>query len=224
MTNALEICQWLIQRPKILAMANQMYNVVDIPLDSPLLNEPAETTKPKTMLDEEKANSRLWSEEIKCLFLKCREPSDEAIEDFVKRIFDYDLFSHDAEEVISHSKWTLADFRSKFNKQIAGKVRELKEIRSREELNNITPTRSEINEFISQEVVEQILNRYLKGTNRKKLKSCGTMKQLVLFVREAFRVHYTAYNVKAVKKLDEITIGCKIPSRSGRDIASKVSL
>lgn len=42
-------------------MANQMYNALDIPLYSPLLNE---TMKPKTMLDEEKANAQLWGEEM----------------------------------------------------------------------------------------------------------------------------------------------------------------
>ena len=82
----------------------------------------------------------------------------------------------------------------------------------------------EVNEFISQAVVENILSRYLKGTNKRMLKSCGTMDQLVLFVREAFRVHYTAYNVKAIKKLDDITMGFKVPSRSGKNIASKLSL
>src|ERR1051325_9752717 len=118
MTNPLEVCHWLIKRPKILKLANQMYNALDIPLDSPLLNDPVETMKPKTMPDEEKANARLWGEEIKCLFLRCRRPSDEVIEDFVKEIFNYDLFTNDAEEVISHSKQTLSDYRSKLNKKV----------------------------------------------------------------------------------------------------------
>jgi hypothetical protein len=86
------------------------------------------------------------------------------------------------------------------------------------------PTRSEINEFISQDVAEQILHRYLKGANRNKLKQCGTMDRLVLLAREAFRVHYMTYNVKAIKELDSITIDCKVPSRSGKNIASRLSL
>ncbi|CAI2163628.1 17834_t:CDS:2 [Funneliformis geosporum] len=56
MTNALEICQWLVKRSKILTMAYQMYNM-------------------------------------------CRESSDEAIKDFIKEIFNYDLFSDNSEEV-----------------------------------------------------------------------------------------------------------------------------
>lgn len=200
-----------------------MYNMSDIPLESPLLNESAKTTNPKNM--PENSNARLWGEEIKCLWLRCREPSDETVEDFIKEIFDYDLFSSDAEEVISHSKRTLSDFRSKFNKKIEALVRELKEKRLKEGLEIATISRSEVNEFISQSVIEKkILSRYLRGTNKKLLRSCGTMERLVLFVREAFKVHYTAYNIKAIKKLDEITMGCKVPSRSGKNIASKLSL
>ncbi|CAI2201347.1 4407_t:CDS:1, partial [Funneliformis geosporum] len=59
---------------------------------------------------EEKALARLWYEEIKCLFLRCRVPSDEAIENLVKKIFNYDLCSNDVEELICHSKWVLTDF------------------------------------------------------------------------------------------------------------------
>ena len=87
-----------------------------------------------------------------------------------------------------------------------------------------TPTRSEINEFMFQEVVEKVLYRYLSGTDKIRLKKCGTIEKLILMVREAFMVHYKSYNIKAIKTLDNITIGCKVPSRSGKNIASKLSL
>jgi len=102
-------------------------------------------------------------------------------------------------------------------------VKEFKEKQIREK-RTTAPTETEIEEFLSQEVVEQILNRYLKGTDQSKLKKCGTMEQLMLFVREAFKIHYTKYNTKAIKKLDEITMKCKVPSRSGKNIASRFSL
>ncbi|CAI2186123.1 9448_t:CDS:1, partial [Funneliformis geosporum] len=41
---------------------------------------------------------------------------------------------------------------------------------------------------------------------------------------EAFIMHYTKYNVKAIKELDNITIGYKIPSRSGKNITSRLLL
>src|SRR6185437_5440370 len=62
----------------------------------------------------------------------------------------------------------------------------------------ITLIRSKISEFISQEVAEKVLHRYLNGTNKNRLKSCSTMKKLILIVRKAFTVHYTTYNIKAI--------------------------
>ena len=226
MNNMLEVCQWLItERKDILLMANQMYNALNTSLDSPLVNMPTSLmVKPAAAIpNDEKSLARLWHEEIKCLFLRCRVPSDEVIEKLITKIFNYDLYSNDAEEVICHSKRVLTDFRSKLNKKIETRVSEFKEKRIREG-RTAAPTETEIEEFLSQEVVEQILNRYLTGTDKAKLKKCGTMEQLLLFVREAFKIHYTKYNIKAIKNLDSITVKCKVPSRSGKNIASRFSL
>ncbi|CAB5204854.1 unnamed protein product [Rhizophagus irregularis] len=122
--------------------------------------------------EDEKTLAQLWHEEIKCLFLRCRAPPDVAIERLVKNIFNYDLYSNNAEEVIGHSKRVLTDFRSK------------------------------------------LLFRYLAATNKAKLKKCGIMERLVLFVVKAFKVHYVKYDVKTIKDLDRITMECKVPSRS----------
>jgi hypothetical protein len=173
--------------------------------------------------EDEKTLARLWHEEIKCLFLRCRAPPDVAIERLVKNIFNYDLYSNNAEEVIGHSKRVLTDFRSKVNKKIDTKVHEFKESRLRAG-QRTTPTTTEIEEFMSQEVVEQLLFRYLAATDKAKLKKCGTMERLVLFVVEAFKVHYVKYDVKTIKDLDRITMECKVPSRSGKNIASRLSL
>ncbi|CAG8669233.1 2928_t:CDS:2, partial [Funneliformis caledonium] len=161
-------------------------------------------TKPGITQPEERSLARLWHEEIKCLFLRNRNPSDATIESLIFKIFNYVLYSNEAEEVICHSKWVLTDFRSKFNK------------RQMTALTNL-----EIEEFISLEVAEKILNRYLKGTNINKLKRCGIMERLALMVREAFKVHYISYSTK---ELDNITVDCMVLSRSGKNIASKLSL
>ncbi|CAI2194182.1 15859_t:CDS:2 [Funneliformis geosporum] len=99
-----------------------------------------------------------------------------------------------------------------------------KDKRLKKELEIVTITRLKVKEFISQEVIEQILDRYLKDTNRNMLKNCKMIEQLVLFVRNAFKVHYTKYNVKAIKKLDNIMMDFKVSSRSGKNIASKLLL
>ncbi|CAB4398058.1 unnamed protein product [Rhizophagus irregularis] len=131
MENILEVCQWLImERQDILFMANQMYNASNASLDSPLVNMPTSplTMKPAAITPNDKKDlARLWHEEIKCLFLRCRVPPDEVIERLVTKIFNYDLYSSDAEEVICHSKRVLTDFCSKLNKKIDARVSEFKE-------------------------------------------------------------------------------------------------
>ncbi|CAB4474421.1 unnamed protein product [Rhizophagus irregularis] len=177
MKNILEVCQWLIERPDVLVMANQMYNAMNTSLDLPLVNNmtptaPISKATAAISANDEKALARLWHEEIKCLFLRCRAPPDDAIESLVKTIFNYDLYSNNAEEVICHSKRTLTDFCSKLNKKIDAKVHEFREIRVKK--GKITaPARSEIEEYMTSEVVEQILYRYLTGTYKTKLKKCG---------------------------------------------------
>ena len=71
---------------------------------------------------------------------------------------------------------------------------------------------------MSKEVAERTLDRYLKGADKNKLKKCGTMEKLILFVIEAFKIHYTKYDIKPIKKLDRITMKCKVPSRSGKTL------
>ncbi|CAB5307279.1 unnamed protein product [Rhizophagus irregularis] len=165
-------------------IANQMYNAMNTSLDSSYVNMSIILMlKSATVVHEdEKTLAQLWHEEIKCLFLRCRAPPDVAIERLVKNIFNYDLYSNNAEEVIGHSKRVLTDFRSK------------------------------------------LLFRYLAATNKAKLKKCGIMERLVLFVVKAFKVHYVKYDVKTIKDLDRITMECKVPNRSGKNIASRLSL
>ena len=122
MSNVLEVCQWLItERTDILTMANQMFNAMNTSLDLPLVNNMSTTPISKPAVVDEKALARLWHEEIKCLFLRCRALPDEAIELLVTKIFNYDLYSNNAEEVICHSKRVLTDFCSKLNKKIEKK-------------------------------------------------------------------------------------------------------
>ena len=165
--------------------------------------------------------ARLWHEEIKCLFLRCREPPDGTIENLVSNIFDYELYSNEAVEIICHSKRVLTDFRSKFNKKISSLVLDFKRERSRDGQASAL-SRTDIDEFITEAVTKQILKRYLNGTNVDKLKKCGTLRKLELLIKEAFKICYNNYDIQAIKKLDRLTINCKVPSKSGRNIASKL--
>jgi len=87
MKNAFEICHWLVmERPDILTMANQITHALNTSLDPYSVDMATVTAQPtKSAPQEEKALARLWHEEIKCLFLRCRAPSNEAIEILVKK-------------------------------------------------------------------------------------------------------------------------------------------
>ena len=122
-----------------------------------------------------------------------------------------------------HSKRVLTDFRSKFNKGIASLTLEFKNKQSRNGQTS-TPSRTDIDEFITQDVVKQILKRYLSGTNMDGLKKCGTMDSLETLIKEAFKIYYKKYDIQAIKKLDYLTIDCKILSKSGKNIASRLLL
>ncbi|CAI2200812.1 2389_t:CDS:1, partial [Funneliformis geosporum] len=71
---------------------------------------------------------------------------------------------NEAVEIIRHSKRVFSDFRSKFNKRIASLALEFKNNQLRYE-QTTAPSRTDIDEFITQDVAKQILKRYLSGTN-----------------------------------------------------------
>jgi hypothetical protein len=102
-------------------------------------------------------------------------------------------------------------------------VQEFKNKRSREGQTS-APSRTDIDEFITHAVAKQVLKRYLNGTNVDKLVKCGTMNKLETLIKESFKICYNNYDIQAIKKLDNLTINCKVPSRSGRNIASKLLL
>ena len=87
-----------------------------------------------------------------------------------------------------------------------------------------SPSKIDIDAFITQDVAKQILKRYLTGTNVDKLKRCGTMDNLETLIKEVLKICYNKYDIQAVKELDHLTINCKVPSRSGKNIASNLPL
>ncbi|RIB08465.1 hypothetical protein C2G38_2211604 [Gigaspora rosea] len=153
-----EAAQSLRKRTRKPEALKDMTNIFEV-YSSTVTNPQSEVTIVSRNTTDHKGLAQLWHEEIKCLFLRCRDPPASAIESLVTKIFNYELYSNEAVEIICHLKRVLTDFRSKFNKKIAGLVLEFKKRRSREE-QVLTPSRSDINEFITQDVTEQILKRY----------------------------------------------------------------
>ncbi|CAG8733782.1 15532_t:CDS:2, partial [Dentiscutata erythropus] len=107
MNNILEICNWLVKHPSILQLANQMY------MASSSLIENVRTFN---------ESARIWDEEIKCLFLRARFSSATCIDEFVKKIFGYPLYSKEGTEIRTKTKNTLSDFWHRLNQSVLGHV------------------------------------------------------------------------------------------------------
>ncbi|EXX55535.1 hypothetical protein RirG_224740 [Rhizophagus irregularis DAOM 197198w] len=228
MSNLLDICNWLVKRPQILELANQMVAanntsssantianyVPGISNNSPVLTETGEN------------KSRLWDEESKCLFLRIRNPSSSVLDSFILAVFGYQPCSEKAKAVFQETRKRLGDFRNKFNATLRGLASELKESRRIENINTITmPSQNIIEEFISEEVViRKVLARYFVTTNETELRRNGSLDRLVRFVREAFKIHYKDSNKEKIKDLDVMTKDLVIPSRSGYNLASSLTV
>ncbi|PKY62668.1 hypothetical protein RhiirA4_490133 [Rhizophagus irregularis] len=75
----LDICNWLVKNPEILRLANEM-------------NESSYVVSSKNTEDK----IRLWDESVKCLFLRVRNPSSEALDDLVVKIFRFKIYTSEA--------------------------------------------------------------------------------------------------------------------------------
>ena len=62
-----------------------------------------------------------------------------------------------------------------------------------------SPSKIDIDAFITQDVAKQILKRYLTGTNVDKLKRCGTMDNLETLIKKVLKICYDKYDIQAVK-------------------------
>ncbi|CAG8806105.1 1748_t:CDS:2, partial [Cetraspora pellucida] len=172
-----------------------MTNIFEVYLSAVTVPQPKVTIAPRNLTDD-KSLARLWHEEMTCLFLRCRNPPDGAIESLITEIFNYELYTE--------------------------LVHEFKERKLGEQIS--TPSRLDINEFITHKVGECLLKRYMSDTNKDKLRRCRTMDTLIKLIKEAFKIFFITYNTKAIKRLDNLTIGCRIPSKFGKNIASRISI
>ncbi|CAG8761262.1 16048_t:CDS:2, partial [Rhizophagus irregularis] len=75
----LDICNWLVKNPEILRLANEM-------------NESSYVVSSKNTEDK----IRLWDESVKCLFLRVRNPSSEALDNLVVKIFRFKIYTSEA--------------------------------------------------------------------------------------------------------------------------------
>ncbi|CAB4396615.1 unnamed protein product [Rhizophagus irregularis] len=143
---------------------------------------------------------RLWDESVKYLFLRVRNPSSEALDNLVVKIFQFKIYTSEARGYLDKTRKSLTDFRNKFNQNIL----------------NLGTTgnlsQKEIKDYVDKNVVQKLLNRQLAAVNILELTNNGGMDTLVEFVKEAVRVSWDGKNLPDIKELDTMTKNIIIPS------------
>ncbi|GES91495.1 protein split ends isoform X4 [Rhizophagus clarus] len=155
MTNQLQICNWLVLHPSVLHLANKM---LDASTKQPSTNLPLTTS---TSSPSDNDNYRLIDEEMKCLFLRTRNPPDHAFDKITQKIFGHDAYQSVAKSI---------------NERYQSGYTESSD-----------PTDEEVNNFISREVVlKRILSRYVSAIDFTKL-SETSLDKLIEFSRKCFK-------------------------------------
>ncbi|CAB4385755.1 unnamed protein product [Rhizophagus irregularis] len=223
MTNQLQICNWLVLHPSILHLANQMLAVSSKqPLPSLL------PTSSTTSSLSDNDNYRLVDEEMKCLFLRTRNPPDHAFDKITQKIFGHDAYQSVAKSINERYRKSFSDYRYQLKNVLSTLAKEFRQLVESEYTEGSNPTDEEVNNFISREVVlKRILSRYVLAIDFTKL-SETSLEKLVEFSRKYFKIVWVETEStiikEKVKELDVITEELEIPSRSGRNIASSLKL
>ncbi|GBC38613.2 proline-rich protein 12 isoform X1 [Rhizophagus irregularis DAOM 181602=DAOM 197198] len=193
MTNQLQICNWLVLHPSVLHLANKM---LDASTKQPSTNLPLTTS---TSSSSDNDNYRLIDEEMKCLFLRTRNPPDHAFDKITQKIFGHDAYQSVAKSINERYRKSFSDYRYQLKNVLSTLKVNIRKV--------------------------QILRR---GTIDFTKLSETSLDKLIEFSRKCFKIVWVeteSANIKEkVKELDVITEDLEIPSRSGRNIASSLKL
>ncbi|CAB4416625.1 unnamed protein product [Rhizophagus irregularis] len=169
---------------------------------------------------------------MKCFFLRTRNLPDHAFNKITQKIFGHDAYQNIAKSINERYHKSFSDYRYQLKNVLSALVKEFQEFQQMAESECNTersnPTDVEVNNFISREVVlKRILSRHVSAIGFTKL-SETSLEKLVEFSRKGFKIVWSETDSSIVreklKKLDIITEGLEIPSRSGRNIASSLKL
>ncbi|CAG8794324.1 7996_t:CDS:2, partial [Racocetra persica] len=193
--------------------------------DPSLPNQEPRSIKESTL----ESRLRIWLEELKCLFLRTRNPSQAAFDQLVSAVLPSSkLADDDFQQLLEKSKATFSDFRHAFNK-------DLKNI-ALEYLNNFSNCNEDVldennlNRFVDYNVTKKILQRYLASTRESEFAEI-TRDILKKFVQAAFKLHvihthkeiqreFSSYKkvLEDIKHMNSITLSLDIPTRGKSDI------
>ncbi|CAG8446792.1 hypothetical protein GLOIN_2v1480316 [Rhizophagus irregularis DAOM 181602=DAOM 197198] len=121
MSNILYVCNWLVKRPHILELANQMLTANNTSSNTNMVVNSLHGND--NLLGMNKAHLR--NEESKCLFLRIRNPSSSDLNNFILAVLGYKPCSEMAKVTFQEMCKRLGDFRNKFNSTLHGLVDEL---------------------------------------------------------------------------------------------------
>ncbi|PKK80542.1 hypothetical protein RhiirC2_767984 [Rhizophagus irregularis] len=218
-----QLCQWLCANPSVLQFAYSLYLSMQTPVANgssfvPFVSAPSQ-------LQQEQAQDKTkigcdFLEELKCLFLRVRNPPKSALEELVREIVKCDLNSADGIEWLRLANRNFGDFRNKF---IDGIERLINSFKERLESDRL-PQKEEISAFIDDTVVMNVLQRWLNATKIDELRSQNSLNILRQFIRKAFVVNYISRDTDATKALDILTQKIAVPSRNGNNFASNLKI
>ncbi|GES93354.1 hypothetical protein GLOIN_2v1886077 [Rhizophagus clarus] len=218
-----QLCLWLCKNPNILQLANSMnLSMKSAVVDGSLSTSQTLPIASQPIIREDKAKvGRDFLEELKCLFLRIRDPHKSAIEDLVRQVIKCDLNSVDGIEWLRIGNRHFGDFRNKLLDGIESLIESFKETRND---STTLPRKEEVDKFIDEETTKIVLRRWLNATRLDELKAEGSLIYLCRFVRSAFFINYRARDPEKTKLLDNITKSIAIPSRNGKNFASNLRL
>ncbi|GES85151.1 protein split ends isoform X4 [Rhizophagus clarus] len=188
MTNQLQICNWLVLHPSVLHLANKM---LDASTKQPSTNLPLTTS---TSSPSDNDNYRLIDEEMKCLFLRTRNPPDHAFDKITQKIFGHDALSKRESGYTESSDPT------------------------DEEVNNFISREVVLKRILSRYVSAIDFTKLSETSLDKLIEFSRKCFKIVWVETESANIK------EKVKELDVITEDLEIPSRSGRNIASSLKL
>ncbi|PKB99342.1 hypothetical protein RhiirA5_429860 [Rhizophagus irregularis] len=122
MTNQLQICNWLVLHPSVLHLANKM---LDASTKQPSTNLPLTTS---TSSSSDNDNYRLIDEEMKCLFLRTRNPPDHAFDKITQKIFGHDAYQSVAKSINERYRKSFSDYRYQLKNVLSTLVKEFRQI------------------------------------------------------------------------------------------------
>ncbi|CAG8711494.1 3381_t:CDS:2, partial [Cetraspora pellucida] len=207
-----QLCSWLCENPKVLQLANNMHLSMQMQVVEGSQFMSSAFSGLNTMPNQENKTKacRDFLEELKCLFLRVRNPQKSVFEELVLKVFKCELNSAEGIEWLHTAIRHFGDFRNKLVNNVMDLVDDFKEIRS-----TTGPLqKEEVVAFVDESATAHVLGRWLNATNLVELKAQNSMQHLCKFIQRAFIINYSSRDTEKTKTLDNLTKNVAVPSRN----------